>query len=41
VQDALGAEPQPLDASQRYLLSWEAATDRLIDAMLVRRTQRS
>jgi len=34
VQFALSMDPQPLDAAQRYLLSWEAATDRLVDAML-------
>ncbi|KAG8457947.1 hypothetical protein KFE25_012013 [Diacronema lutheri] len=31
---ALSAMPKPLLPSQAYLLSWEAATDRLIDAML-------
>jgi len=34
VQYALSAEPQPLDKAQRYLLSWEAATDRLLDAIV-------
>lgn len=33
---ALRSRPAPVDAAQRYLLSWEAATDRLLDAMTVR-----
>ncbi|KAL2636216.1 hypothetical protein R1flu_007695 [Riccia fluitans] len=31
VKEAMTSEPVPLTAEQRYLLSWEAATDRFID----------
>ncbi|KAL3677624.1 hypothetical protein R1sor_027572 [Riccia sorocarpa] len=31
VKEAMTSEPVPLTAEQRYLLSWEAATDRFLD----------
>ncbi|KAG6547818.1 hypothetical protein Mapa_010635 [Marchantia paleacea] len=31
VKEAMASEPVPLTAEQRYLLSWEAATDRFLD----------
>jgi digalactosyldiacylglycerol synthase len=32
VKRALSSEPAPLSAEDRYRLSWEAATDRFLDA---------
>lgn len=32
---ALYNDPSPLSNDQRYLLSWEAATERLIDASMI------
>jgi len=32
LQEALASEPTPLSAMEQYMLSWEAASERLLDA---------